>query len=196
MFPGCPEHCNAEGTLSEYSRNTAWRLGIFVTPKITYSYWFITILIFSILKMIIFSLYLKISSIISLIAFFCSLKTFLIFLSSQSLISSFFSIKKMFLMSNCSINCFFFSFFWSNLFSFSNFQTLDLYFSSLFVLKKNNYFLKNKSPLYSLKHFKILVILSNTKILLIMQIIIKLTSSIFIFSNNLFIIFFTYMKIS
>ena len=111
MFPGCPEHCNAEGTLSEYSRNTAWRLGIFVTPKITYSYWFITILIFSILKMIIFSLYLKISSIISLIAFFPSLKTFLIFLSSQSLISSFFSIKKMFLMSNCGINCFFFSFF-------------------------------------------------------------------------------------
>ena len=142
--------------------------------------------------MIIFSLYLKISSIISLIAFFSSLKTFLIFLSSQSLISSCFSIKKMFLMSNCSINCFFFSFFWSNLFSFSNFQTLDLYY----VLKKNNYFLKNKSPLYSLKHFKILVILSNTKILLIVQIIIKLTSSIFMFSNNLFIIFFTYMKIS
>ena len=28
MFPGCPEHCNAEGTLSEYSRNIACRLGI------------------------------------------------------------------------------------------------------------------------------------------------------------------------
>ena len=23
MFPGCPEHCNIEGTLSEYSRNIA-----------------------------------------------------------------------------------------------------------------------------------------------------------------------------
>ena len=27
MFPGCPEHCNVEGTLSEYSRNIACRLG-------------------------------------------------------------------------------------------------------------------------------------------------------------------------
>ena len=27
MFPGCPEHCNAEETLSEYSRNIACRLG-------------------------------------------------------------------------------------------------------------------------------------------------------------------------
>ena len=27
MFPGCPEHCNVEGTLSEYSRNIAWCLG-------------------------------------------------------------------------------------------------------------------------------------------------------------------------
>ena len=31
MFPGCPEHCNAEETLSEYSRNTACRLGYMVT---------------------------------------------------------------------------------------------------------------------------------------------------------------------
>ena len=27
MFPKCPEHRNAEGTLSEYSRNIACRLG-------------------------------------------------------------------------------------------------------------------------------------------------------------------------
>ena len=27
MFPGCPEHCNAERTLSEYSPNIACRLG-------------------------------------------------------------------------------------------------------------------------------------------------------------------------
>ena len=27
MFPGCPEHCNGEGTLSEYSRNTACQMG-------------------------------------------------------------------------------------------------------------------------------------------------------------------------
>ena len=27
MFPECPEHCNAEGTLSEYSCNVACRLG-------------------------------------------------------------------------------------------------------------------------------------------------------------------------
>ena len=27
MFPGCPEHCNAEGTLNEYSWNIACRLG-------------------------------------------------------------------------------------------------------------------------------------------------------------------------
>ena len=27
MFPGCPKHCNAEGTLSEYSRNIACLLG-------------------------------------------------------------------------------------------------------------------------------------------------------------------------
>ena len=27
MFPGCLEHCNAEVTLSEYSRNIACRLG-------------------------------------------------------------------------------------------------------------------------------------------------------------------------
>ena len=27
MFPGCPEHCNVEGTLSEYSRNIPCRLG-------------------------------------------------------------------------------------------------------------------------------------------------------------------------
>ena len=26
MFPGCPEHCNAEGTHGEYSRNIACRL--------------------------------------------------------------------------------------------------------------------------------------------------------------------------
>ena len=28
MFPGCPEHCNALGTLKEYSWNNACRLGI------------------------------------------------------------------------------------------------------------------------------------------------------------------------
>ena len=27
MFLVCPEHCNVEGTLSEYSRNNAYRLG-------------------------------------------------------------------------------------------------------------------------------------------------------------------------
>ena len=27
MFPGCPEHCNTEGTLSEYSQNIACLLG-------------------------------------------------------------------------------------------------------------------------------------------------------------------------
>ena len=27
MYPGSPEHCNAEGTISEYSRNIACRLG-------------------------------------------------------------------------------------------------------------------------------------------------------------------------
>ena len=27
MFPGCPEHCNAEGTHNEYSENIACRLG-------------------------------------------------------------------------------------------------------------------------------------------------------------------------
>ena len=27
MFPGCPEHCNAEGTLSDYSWNIACLLG-------------------------------------------------------------------------------------------------------------------------------------------------------------------------
>ena len=25
MFPGCPEHCNAEGTLSEHSRKIVFR---------------------------------------------------------------------------------------------------------------------------------------------------------------------------
>ena len=50
-------------------------------------------------------LHLKISSIISLIAFLSSLKTFLI---SLLIISSSFSIKKMFLMCNCGMNCFFF----------------------------------------------------------------------------------------
>ena len=29
MFRGCREHCNTEGTLSEYSRNIACRLGSF-----------------------------------------------------------------------------------------------------------------------------------------------------------------------
>ena len=52
MFPGCPKHCNTEGTLSEYFWNIACRLGIFVTSKIIYSYWFITIFILFILKMI------------------------------------------------------------------------------------------------------------------------------------------------
>ena len=28
IIPGCPEHCNAEETLSEYSRNIASRLGM------------------------------------------------------------------------------------------------------------------------------------------------------------------------
>ena len=27
MFPGCSEHCNAEGTLCKYSRNIACQLG-------------------------------------------------------------------------------------------------------------------------------------------------------------------------
>ena len=27
IFPGCPEHCNAEGTLSKYLRNTSCQLG-------------------------------------------------------------------------------------------------------------------------------------------------------------------------
>ena len=27
MVPGCPEHCNVEGTLGEYSRNIACQLG-------------------------------------------------------------------------------------------------------------------------------------------------------------------------
>ena len=27
MFPGCPDHCNAERTLSKYSRNIACRRG-------------------------------------------------------------------------------------------------------------------------------------------------------------------------
>ena len=30
MFPGCPEHCNAEGTHSECSRNIACRLDCFL----------------------------------------------------------------------------------------------------------------------------------------------------------------------
>ena len=30
MFPGCLEYCNAERTLSEYSRNIAYRLGYYL----------------------------------------------------------------------------------------------------------------------------------------------------------------------
>ena len=33
MFPGCPEHCNAEGTHSKYSRNIVYRLGRCFTRK-------------------------------------------------------------------------------------------------------------------------------------------------------------------
>ena len=40
------------------------------------------------------------------------------------------------------------------------------------------------------------MVLSNTKILWIMQIIIKLTCSISLSSNNFFIYFFTYIKMS
>ena len=32
MFAGCPEHFNAEGTLSEYPRNIACRLGANCSP--------------------------------------------------------------------------------------------------------------------------------------------------------------------
>ena len=32
MFPGCLEYCNAERTLSEYSRNIAYRLGYYLRP--------------------------------------------------------------------------------------------------------------------------------------------------------------------
>ena len=37
MFPGCPEYCNAEGTLSEYSRNTACPLDELRNFFITYN---------------------------------------------------------------------------------------------------------------------------------------------------------------
>ena len=32
MFPGCLEYCNAERTLSEYSRNIAYRFGYYLRP--------------------------------------------------------------------------------------------------------------------------------------------------------------------
>ena len=59
---------------------------------------------------------------------------------------------------------------------------------SFFYFKKSIILLKNR--------FKILVILSNTKILLIRQIIIKMTCTIFMSSNNFFINLFNYIKMS
>ena len=40
MFPGCPEHCNVEGTLSEYSWNIACRLGVVSHSELYYDYHF------------------------------------------------------------------------------------------------------------------------------------------------------------
>ena len=37
MFAGCPEHCNAEGTLSQYSRNIACRVGTNFSPSLPLS---------------------------------------------------------------------------------------------------------------------------------------------------------------
>ena len=39
MFPGCPDHCNAEGALSEYSRNIAYGLGsIFIQEQLFFGH--------------------------------------------------------------------------------------------------------------------------------------------------------------
>ena len=44
MFPGCPEHCNVEGTLSEYSRNIVFRLGGSIPAKYIVSFLHLQIL--------------------------------------------------------------------------------------------------------------------------------------------------------
>ena len=99
---------------------------------------------------------------------------------------------------------------WYQLFPFFSFSNLKRFFTFLIIFsssgprfsiiiyceKNQLFFEKSKSVVFLKKRFKILVILSNTKILWIMQIIIKSTCSIFVSSNNFFIIFFTYIKMS
>ena len=119
----------------------------------------------------------------------------------MSLISSFSfsSQKKISYVFTCDINCFFFSF--SNL---KRFLTSLIMFSSstigpciiMFCVKKMSFFYFKKSIILLKNRFKILVILSNTKILLIRQIIIKMTCTIFMSSNNFFINLFNYIKMS
>ena len=77
---------------------------------------------------------------------------------------------------------FFYIFIFFNNWTFHHYMLWKILFKNF--LKLNN------------KHFKILAILSNTNILWIMQIIIKLKCNIFMSSNKYFIIFFTYQKMS
>ena len=99
---------------------------------------------------------------------FSSLKIFLISLSILFLISSFalYSLKRFAIPFIVVTIVFYFSFsnlklFFTSLIMFVFFKDLD--FPSIYVLKKINCFLKNKSLLLFKKPFKILV--SNTKIL-------------------------------
>ena len=121
-------------------------------------------------------------SILSLIALllFSSLKRFLVSLIAISLVSFFY--------------------FFSNLKDFLHlwlyFILQDLYFLLLHVVKKTDYVLKNKSLLYSWKSVLKFQLFYVALKFYELGIIIKLTCSIFMSSNNRFIIFFTYIEIS
>ena len=75
------------------------------------------------------------------------------------------------------------------------FSSTTLGISIIICCKEIDYFLKKLEPIMPIKKHKILAILSNTEILSIMQIILKLTGSIFKFSNNLNIYIYIYIYI-
>ena len=131
-------------------------------------------------------------SIISLTAlsYFFSLKTFLISLSILSWIALFsFSSLKIFFVSLIVVSIVSFFKFSESKKTFSSFNYSLLFRPLDYMLwKKYIIFLENKSLLDSLKSvFKILIVLSNTEILSIIQIVMQLICSIFI-SSNTFII--------
>ena len=138
-----------------------------------------------------FLIFLSIRSLIVLFSFSHS-KSFLISLSILSLISSLlFSSLKFFLVMLIVVLVVFISVFpiqkfFLHLYLCFIFQNLD--FSSLYVVKRN----WNKFMILLKIGFRILVVLGNTKMLWIMQIITKLASSSFISSNNFLWFFYKY----